>query len=215
MLKSVRVPYLSYEDIGRISRDFLSSHGYDHQIPIDVEALLEFVLDVSIIPIPGFQQNHGVEGSLSLDMRTVFVDEYVYRAVENRYRFTLAHELGHILLHQGLFKGIKISSIHEWKRAYKTIDESTYSALEKQAYDFAGLILVPSEDLRTRFVRLAAENKAQFTQAEGKGISLEKSLDYFKAIAIHKLARMFKVSPDVMERRIDKDDLVRQLRVKS
>jgi Zn-dependent peptidase ImmA (M78 family) len=211
---SVRVPYLSYEEIGKISREFLSNHGYDRQIPIDVEALLEFVLDVAIIPTPGFQQNHSVEGSLSLDMRTIFVDEYVYRAVENRFRFTLAHELGHILLHRSIFKDMKVDSVLEWKRAYKTIDEGVYSTLEKQAYDFAGLILVPSEDLQLRFMRMVSENKANFAQAKSKGISIEKTLDFFKANAIYRLARMFKVSPDVLERRIDKDDLMRGLKEK-
>lgn len=208
MASPLRIPYLSYEEIGRISFSFLSEHGHEQEIPVDIEAILEFDLDVGIIPTPGYSQNHSVEGSLSLDMQTIYVDEHVYRAVETRYRFTLAHELGHIILHKSIFKGIKVDSILDWKRVYKTIDEGVYATLEKQAYDFAGLILVPCVHLRQRFARMVSDNKPQFIEAERKGIPREKTLDFFKANAIYRLARIFKVSPDVMDRRIDKDSLL-------
>lgn len=211
MTAPLRIPYLSYEDIGKISFEFLGAHELDQQVPVDVEAILEFILDVGIIPTPGYQQNHSIEGSLSLDMRTIYVDEHVYRAVETRYRFTLAHELGHIVLHKNIFKGLKAESIVEWKRIYKTIDENVYFAVEKQAYDFAGLILVPAVHLQTRFVRLIAENKTNFSDAKRKGISKEKTLDFFKTNAVFRLARVFNVSPDVMERRIDKDNLMNRI----
>jgi len=73
-----KVPYLSYEQIGEISYNFLPEHGLEKQIPIDIESILEFDLGMGIIPIPGFQQNHSVEGSLSIDTKTIYVDEYVF-----------------------------------------------------------------------------------------------------------------------------------------
>jgi len=63
-------------------------------------------------------------------------------------------------------------------------------------------------------MRRWGKSRANFAQAKSKGISIEKTLDFFKANAIYKLARMFKVSPDVIERRIDKDDLMRGLKEK-
>ncbi|MCX6577005.1 MAG: ImmA/IrrE family metallo-endopeptidase [Candidatus Aminicenantes bacterium] len=211
MSNPIRVPYRSYEEIGNISFSFLKEHGLDQEIPVDVEAILEFKLNVGIIPTPGYQQNHSVEGSLSLDMRTIYVDEHVYRSVETRYRFTLAHELGHIVLHKSIFRGIRVDSIIDWKGIYKTIDENVYFALEKQAYDFAGLILVPSHHLKSRFLRLISESKLKFADAKQRGVTKEKTLDFFKTNAIFRLARIFKVSTDVMEKRIDKDNLINQI----
>jgi Zn-dependent peptidase ImmA (M78 family) len=207
----IRIPYRSYDEIDKISFAFLKEHSLDHEIPIDVEAILEFILDVGIIPTPGYQQSHSVEGSLSLDMRTIYVDEHVYRAVETRYRFTLAHELGHMVLHREVFRGIKVDSVLDWKRIYKTIDETVYFALEKQAYDFAGLILVPSDHLKSRFLRLISENRQKFAEAKRNGLMREKTLDFFKTNTVFRLVRVFRVSPDVMERRIDKDTLMNQI----
>jgi Zn-dependent peptidase ImmA (M78 family) len=204
----IRVPYRSYEEIGRISFDFLKAHDFHNQIPIDVEAILEFVLDVGIIPIPGFQQNYSVEGSLSMDLKTVYVDEHVYRAVETRYRFTLAHELGHILLHKSLYKDTDANSFIDWKRAYRMISESSYFSLEKQAYDFAGLLLVPADHLKMRFAKMISENKAKFVEADKKGVMRPKVLEYFMSQVIYRLGRVFNVSTNVIEKRIDRDNLI-------
>jgi hypothetical protein len=205
---SIRVPYRSYEEIGRISSEFLKAHEIQNQIPVDVEAILEFILDVGIIPIPGFQQNCSVEGSLSMDLKTVYVDEYVYRVVETRYRFTLAHELGHILLHKKLFNQMDADNFIEWKRAYRQISESSYFSLEMQAYDFAGLLLVPADHLKSRFVKMISENKAKFVEADKKGITRPKVLNYFMSQAIYRLGRIFNVSTHVIEKRIDRDNLI-------
>jgi Zn-dependent peptidase ImmA (M78 family) len=204
----IRVPYRSYREIGEISFAFLRRCELDQAVPVDIESILEFKLDIGIIPTPGFQHNHEVEGSLSLDMKTIYVDEHVYRSVETRYRFTLAHELGHIVLHRNIFKGLEVDSIIDWKRSYRMIDENVYYAIEKQAYDFAGLLLVPTEHLRIRFTRMVSENKPKFVEAHDKHITREKALFYFKSQAIGRLARIFNVSSDVMERRIDKDNLI-------
>jgi Zn-dependent peptidase ImmA (M78 family) len=165
-------------------------------------------MGINIVPIPGYQENHEIEGSLSIDMGAIYVDEFVFKTRETRYRFTLAHEMGHIVLHKGIFESVDVGDVADWKRAYRSIDEATYFALEKQAYDFAGLILVPRSHLRERFQRLVIENKARFEEAKAKGILREQALDYFKAQAIYRLARTFIVSPEVMERRIDKDNLI-------
>jgi Zn-dependent peptidase ImmA (M78 family) len=177
-------------------------------IKLDVEAILEFVLDVGIIPIPGFQQNYSVEGSLSMDLKTVYVDEHVYRAVETRYRFTLAHELGHILLHKSLYKDTDANSFIDWKRAYRMISESSYFSLEKQAYDFAGLLLVPADHLKMRFAKMISENKAKFVEADKKGVMRPKVLEYFMSQVIYRLGRVFNVSTNVIEKRIDRDNLI-------
>lgn len=203
-----KVPYLSYEQIGEISYDFLSEHGLEKQIPINIESILEFDLGMGIIPIPGFQQNHSVEGSLSIDTKTIYVDEYVFRAVETRYRFTLAHELGHLLLHKEFFEGTGVSTILDWKRAYRAISENSYFELEMQAYNFAGHILVPSPHLRSRFTDFVSDNKSKFVEARRKGVVREITLSFFKNNSIYRLSKLFNVSPEVMEKRIDKDNLM-------
>ena len=59
----------------------------------------------------------------------------------------LAHEIGHIVLHRNLYRANRFSSIAEWKEFINSITEEEHGWLEYQGYAFAGLILVPKEDL--------------------------------------------------------------------
>jgi len=210
-MEPFRVPYRSYEEIGRISSDFLRKNNLDKCLPVDIEAALEFTLAVGIIPIPGFQQSYSVEGSLSMDLSVIYVDDYVFRAVETRYRFTLAHELGHILLHKNLFNHLNVGTIADWKREYRKISENAYFSLEMQAYDFAGLVLVPPDHLKLNFMKMVSDNKAKFIEAAKKGMTRTKILDYFMSQAIYRLGRIFNVSTYVIEKRIGKDNLIQQI----
>jgi len=65
--------------------------------------------------------------------------------------------------------------------------------------------------LKSRFLRLISESKLKFADAKQRGVTKEKTLDFFKTNAIFRLARIFKVSTDVMEKRIDKDNLINQI----
>jgi Zn-dependent peptidase ImmA (M78 family) len=85
-------------------------------------------------------------------LKTIRVDQGVFESRSPyRYRFSLAHELGHTELHRKIYEQIDFSTIDEWKAALKQIPEHLRSRLEFQAYDFAGLFLVPLDALRNRF----------------------------------------------------------------
>ena len=64
--------------------------------PIDVKTLLEHYADLLILPIP-FEGIDGISMHLKVPGRTprVIVNE---NNSENRLRFTMAHELGHVII---------------------------------------------------------------------------------------------------------------------
>ena len=73
------------------------------------------------------------------------------------------------------------------------------------AYAFAGLILVPVEPLRTEYQKAV--------RAAGRaGLSLAKAGDVARSYAADWLARRFEVSGQVIEKRLDKDELWPQKR---
>jgi hypothetical protein len=148
------VPRLSYEDL-RLSADkTLAQHHPSNQIPIPVEQILEFAFDVSIIPLPGLQIMYEIDAFTSKDCHRVYVDHSVMEhRSPNRYRYSLAHELGHIILHQEVFAAVSFSSATEWKQAMLAMSEPHRERLEFQAYDFAGLLLVPRTALKTQLSR--------------------------------------------------------------
>ncbi len=46
---------LSYEDIRKRADDFLISHHPERSIPIPIEEIIEFQLDIHISPLPGLK----------------------------------------------------------------------------------------------------------------------------------------------------------------
>jgi len=45
---------------------------------------------------------------MSSNLKELTVDEYIYNNRLNRYRFTIAHEIGHIIMHADILKAGKI-----------------------------------------------------------------------------------------------------------
>ena len=105
----------------------------------------------------------------------------------NRYRFSLAHELGHIVLHQEVLASVSFATAAQWKSAILAMSEAHRERVEFQAYDFAGLLLVPRTQLK--------EHLAQAIQlATGAGFSLRKESDVAKEYVSTWLGRVFEVS---------------------
>jgi len=59
---------------------------------------------IDIVPMPGLHALIETDGFITSDLREIFVDEFVYQSRLGRYRFTLAHELGHSVLHRDVFR---------------------------------------------------------------------------------------------------------------
>ena len=151
--------------------DFLLTHNPSAIIPVPIEEIVEFEFNINIVPVLALQREFEVEGFTSSDLKNVYVDEYVYTNYLNRYRFTLAHEIGHIVLHKNLYRTNRFSSIAEWKEFINSMTEEEHGWIEYQGYAFAGLILVPREN----FIKHTNE---WVKRIKGKGISIEKNWDF-------------------------------------
>jgi Zn-dependent peptidase ImmA (M78 family) len=120
----------------------------------------------------------------------------------NRYRFTLAHELGHLYLHRDLYEELRFASVSEWKRFQEEVDETDYGWLEYQAYAFAGLVLVPTAHLRAQF-------QSAVNAAERVGFSRQGEPEAFYEYVIETLQEVFEVSDAVIAKRLRSESLDR------
>lgn len=144
-------PILSYEDINKRAEDFLRDYKRNEILPVDIEAIAEFDLGLNIFPFPNLQETFDVEGFISGDLDVIYVDEFIYYQRPARYRFTLAHEIGHYALHSDLITSFHPRSIADWSEFILAVDEETYGWLEWQAYSFAAAVLVPRFSLKQDF----------------------------------------------------------------
>jgi len=142
---------LLWEEIRGKAEEFRRKYVHPHNlIPIPIEEILEF--DLGIIPWPkkGLLQEIDVDGFLSNDLKYLFVDADIYDdpRQESRLRFTYAHEIGHLVLHKEEIQSCEFRTEEDWIHFREEMSEDDLFWFEQQAYEFAGRLLVPLDQLK-------------------------------------------------------------------
>ena len=97
MAFEIDIPWLDISDLRRRAEEFLREKHPSDELPVPVELIVER-MGMDIVPVPDLQRLWDLVGCTSGDLRTIYVDKFVYEQRERRYLYTLAHELGHIVL---------------------------------------------------------------------------------------------------------------------
>jgi Zn-dependent peptidase ImmA (M78 family) len=121
---------------------------------------------------------------------------------QNRLRFSIAHEVGHFVLHAKTYKEFGIQSASDYVNVIQNLSEKAYSALEWQANQFAGNILVPREDLAVAL--LDARKAGEHARLASK---LKDDPEQMLALLTPSISRKFGVSEDVIARRVRDEKL--------
>jgi len=127
--------------------------------PIDVIYIVDVMLKQDIVPLPGLFAEQRMDAALMPDLCGFYVDEGSLTAweagskwVENRLRFSFAHELGHYVLHRDIIAERKFNSFDNFKRWAGSAHD--LESAEYQANEFAGRLLVPRQIIRGQASRL-------------------------------------------------------------
>jgi hypothetical protein len=202
------VDFLTNERLSEIASSFLREYHPDDTIPVPIEEIIELKLEMDIIPVPNLQRSFGVEGALAGDFTGIYVDDYVQSARTNRYRFTLAHEVGHFFMHREHLGGFgPFDSIGQWIACLNGMNGKERDCMEYHGYAFAGYVLVPTHHLKTAFSARMHEAERLIEQAKGLGCSRNMYLQYAVSCMANLLAGTFEVSPEVMDKRIRAEKL--------
>ncbi len=201
------VKYIPYNKIAEEAVSFAIQYGIEEEIPVPIEEVVEFDLGFDIILTENMQRDFDVEGFTTFKDKSIYVDDFIYKNRLYRYRFTLAHEVGHIVLHKSLLEGIELISVTQWEQFIDQVDIKDYNALEFQGYAFGGLVLVQPHKLKTLFEENIEYIKPLVDQARSEGLDREQYLEYAINAMASILSPKFDVSNDVLSRRIIYDDL--------
>jgi hypothetical protein len=191
----MNVPFLSYDQLKAEAARVLSQSSYANRFPVAIELIVERDFKMDIVPIRGLQTAFNIDAFISRDMRTISVDEFVLENRLNRYRFSLAHELGHRVLHREILSAMEFRSIEEWKSQISQFPEREYGFLEYQANTFANCLLVPTESLDLRF-------DAAIQQIKAAGLNPADYPDECLDSIATGLGKQFEVSRDVVLNRL-------------
>ncbi|MEX1027553.1 MAG: ImmA/IrrE family metallo-endopeptidase [Candidatus Paceibacterota bacterium] len=191
----MHVPFLSYDRLKAEAASTLSKSHVCDRFPIAIELIVERDYEMEVVPIRGLQDAFNIDAFISRDTTIISVDEFVLEKRLNRYRFSLAHELGHRVLHREILQTMAFESIEDWKSQAAQIPEREYGFLEYQANTFANCLLVPADKLDERFeqavdqIRTAGLNPAEYPDECMDSISTG-------------LGRQFEVSRNVIQNRL-------------
>lgn len=102
---SFKAPVILYSEIRKQADRFRSLHWYGMALPINILEIVEFSLKLDIVPLKGLQRVGDVETFLFGNCKAIAVDEdkYMDDRQINRLNFSVAHEVGHLVLHKNLY----------------------------------------------------------------------------------------------------------------
>jgi hypothetical protein len=189
------VPHLTYDNVREYAKAFLEKYHPSLELPIPIEWTIESDLNLHIHPIADLYKIFRQSGFLSQDRKVIYIDEYQYDNFVEKYRFTLAHEVGHYIMHESLYEGLNFGYEQEYIEWLQSRPREAYIWFEKHADWFAGQILVPKDRLVEQCVNFLESNNENFSKYEY--LSPE-----FWSYASNDLAEPFEVNPIVVEIRI-------------
>ena len=201
-MTTLNVQFLPKSVLAKEASSFLNQNGLT-KIPVDIEFVAECNYEMHVVPFAGLLREYGIDGFSASDFSTIYVDEFVYNQRPTRLRFTVAHELGHRVLHEKYLSMLKFSSVDQWiDIILKNLDRSDYDKMEYQANAFAGLVLVPQDHLEFQFKKLLHSLTVLIEEAKSNGLIRDDYLDTVIYTVADELASQFEVSLDVMTIRI-------------
>lgn len=147
--KSVKAPELTRAEIAKAAYLFRQKHRPEKPSPLDVMRILEIDLRIRIIPSPGLEVPANTNALISADWKNLIIDlnQYMDERYDRRTNFSVAHELGHFVLHKDLYEQLEINDIKAFYRFFSEVPEETYQQIEYQANEFAGNLMVPTKEL--------------------------------------------------------------------
>lgn len=197
-----KAPFIDAPQCWAAADTFRLQYSHSGTIPLDVLALAELDLGMEIRTVGCLKQDADVDALLLGDWKTLIVDkqQYLDDRFLHRLRFSVAHELGHFVLHKTVFKSIPRETPGMWIAFMQDMPDREYGFLEFQAYEFAGRLLVPVDALKAEFEKVLAD-------AEDSGIKRHKLNDAHLSYLCIPLGKHFAVSQDVIEKRLNREKL--------
>jgi hypothetical protein len=194
-LRSFRASVLTYRDVEKAASNLLQELGRLDSVPVEVEDIVEFEMGLEVRPVLELQRRFVLDGFLGNRSKTVFVDQWVMEHRPNRYRFTLAHELGHLVLHAEVMREVDIETLEDWHQFHADLGEENRAWFEHQAYWFAGALLVPANTLLMHY----EEALRRTSQA---GVGPQALSPHIRGTIAGWIGKAYKVSTDVVTRRL-------------
>lgn len=147
MADLLSVPYMKKELILEAAEAVAARCHPELTAPIPVELIIERDFDIAIVVADDLRATIGCQAYTSWSARQIVVDRRMLSSEPGWYHFSLAHELGHVVLHPQAFRQSDHRTRAEYKAFMSSLPEADRERMEKQAQLFAGGFLAPEQTI--------------------------------------------------------------------
>ncbi len=101
----IECKWIPKSELWRRADQFFSDYWPEGTLPVEIGSIVEFRLGLDIIPVHALRAEIDVDAFLRFDLTGIIVDYdcYMEDRFQNRTRFSLAHEIGHFVLHKKIY----------------------------------------------------------------------------------------------------------------
>ncbi len=148
-MSDLPIKFYTHQELESIAEVFIETfHKPSDSIPVPIDVIVEADLGIGIFPYSALEEKHGLQAYLALSLQKIYVDQNIMDSdlFEKRYRFTVAEEVGHYLLHKDIFANVKTAN--DYINAYGRISAKEYGKMDMDAKHLGGAILMPTESFR-------------------------------------------------------------------
>ena len=164
-------PVFTWQEIAASARTFAERYSLaSRPCPLDVEEIAECDLGMEIRLAAGVFDEFGSPAQIAPgdDHPVITVDADQYRQHTSFYRYSVAHEIGHYVLHRDWLTKVwqLVRSVESWKKVIMARSEDDYQWIEAQAEEFASYLLAPEavfEPLLTKQLSMTVERNINAT----------------------------------------------------
>ncbi|MDR0307104.1 MAG: ImmA/IrrE family metallo-endopeptidase [Chitinispirillales bacterium] len=143
-----KVQKLSKKAVREAAEAFSLQYNEHGALPFPIEEVIEYGIGIDIVPMHGLRSKFNSDAFTLGDFKEIRIDDKLYTELPGRYRFTLAHEVGHIVLHREILERQMLRSVEEWAEFHKSMGNAEHRELENQADFFANFLLMPEEQFK-------------------------------------------------------------------
>lgn len=197
---NIKIPFIEDDDIKKIASSLY------HEFQLETNEISSEILFKEFpkykITFEDFPK--GVLGVLSLKHNLISLSNEI-RNDNKRRNYTIAHEIGHIVLHSSFFDTIEQTYEYDDENVSPIVNEEVYRRMETQANLFASYLLIPEKNLFVYFNKILEElnihKKQLYLDSQPCNV---KDVNY----ALLKLSEYFNVSKEVIKYRLKNENLL-------
>lgn len=198
----LNVPFIKPDDTERYAVDFLDRHNPKRRFPVPVDEIAEESYGIHLVPLTGLEELIEAHGFITSDFREILIDRGVWDCpVQHRFLSTIAHELGHLLMHAGVYKNLRFATLDEYLDFRRNVAPGDLLWLEVHANWFMGRVLAPTSEIKQFY-------EERIEECSRRGLNTEPLDQAVVEFIVRAMAQRFHVSQKMMRVRLRQERLI-------